>query len=158
MADQQHQTRVFADSDYDVLRIMEKIPHRSPFLLIDRVAEVTPFDSVKAIKGVTYNEPFFMGHFPKRPVMPGVLIVEAMAQAAGVLVVESLGADAEGKLVYFMSIEEAKFRKTVTPGHTLDIRAKVTQSRKSVWKFRGEAYIEGALCAEACFTAMIVDP
>lgn len=152
-----NETRVYADGEYDVMRVMEKIPHRAPFLLIDRVLEVTPFESVKALKGVTFNEPFFVGHFPKRPVMPGVLIIEAMAQAAGVLVVESLGPDAENKLVYFMSIEEAKFRKLVTPGHMLEIRASVTQSRKTVWKFKGEAYIDGALCAEANFTAMLVD-
>ncbi len=152
-----NETRTFADGTYDIPRIMEKIPHRAPFLLIDRVLEVTPFNSVKAVKGVTYNEPFFAGHFPARPVMPGVLIIEAMAQAAGVLVVESLGAEAEGKLVYFMSIEEAKFRKIVTPGCMLEIRSAVTQSRKTVWKFKGEAYIDGVLCAEANFTAMLVD-
>lgn len=144
--------------DYDVMRIMQKIPHRSPFLLIDRIDSVTPFEQIEAVKGVTYNEPFFPGHFPTRPVMPGVLIVEAMAQAAGVLVVESLGAEAEGKLVYFMAIEEAKFRRTVTPGDTLRITTTITQNRKAVWKFRGEARVDGALCAEANFTAMIVDP
>lgn len=144
--------------EYDIVRIMQKIPHRSPFLLIDRIDSVTPFKQIEAIKGVSYNEPFFPGHFPTRPVMPGVLIVEAMAQAAGVLVVESLGTDAEGKLVYFMAIEDAKFRKTVTPGDMLHITTNITQNRKTVWKFHGEARVDGTLCAEANFTAMIVDP
>ena len=151
-----NETRIF--DNYDVVKIMEKIPHRAPFLLIDRVLEVTPYESVKALKGVTFNEPFFIGHFPARPLMPGVLIVEAMAQASGILVVESLGPEGEGKMVYFMSIEEAKFRKPVTPGYILELRASLVQNRKNVWKFKGEAYIEGALCAEANFTAMVVDP
>ena len=150
--------KTFAAGEYDVMRIMTKIPHRAPFLLIDRICEIVPMDRILAQKGVTYNEPYFAGHFPQRPVMPGVLIIEAMAQAAGVLVVESLGKEAEGKLVYFMGIEEAKFRKTVVPGDSLHISAQITQNRRTVWKFRGEGKVDGALVAEANFTAMIVDP
>lgn len=148
----------YKNGEYDVVRIMEKIPHRAPFLLIDRIHEYKAYDHIIASKGVTYNEPFFQGHFPGKPLMPGVLIVEAMAQAAGVLVVESLGTEGIGKLVYFMSIEEAKFRKPVTPGDRLEIKAYLVQSRSNVWKFRGEARTESGLCAEAHFTAMTVDP
>lgn len=148
----------YPDGTYGIQEIMARIPHRAPFLLIDKITRFTPYESITAIKAVTYNEPFFPGHFPAKPVMPGVLIVEAMAQAAGVLVVDSLGDAAKGKLVYFMSIEEAKFRKTVVPGDLLSITAQITQHRKTVWKFRGEARVGDALCAEANFTAMIVDP
>lgn len=148
---------IFKVGEYDIPRIMEKIPHRAPMLLIDRIDELEAYKSISATKGVTYNEPFFLGHFPSRPVMPGVLIVEALAQTAGVLVVESLGKDAMGKLVYFMSIEGAKFRKLVVPGDQLILKAQVLQTRKNVWKFKGEAYVDGALCAEATYTAMLVD-
>ena len=150
--------KTYGPDEFDVMRIMEKIPHRAPFLLIDRIVEFEKLHRIKAVKAVTYNEPHFLGHFPKKPVMPGVLIIEAMAQAAGVLVVESMGKDAEGKLVYFMSIEEGKFRKIVTPGCMLEISATITQSRKTVWKFKGEAHVDGQLVAEANFTAMVVDP
>lgn len=150
--------KTYGPDDFDVLRIMEKIPHRAPFLLIDRIVAFEKMHRIEAIKGVTYNEPHFLGHFPKKPVMPGVLIIEAMAQAAGVLVVESMGKEAEGKLVYFMSIEEGKFRKVVTPGCILHISATITHSRKTVWKFKGEAKVDDTLVAEANFTAMVVDP
>lgn len=142
--------------DIDILRVMEMIPHRYPMLMIDRVTDVITNVSAVGIKNVTINEHFFQGHFPQRPVMPGVLIVEAMAQTAGVLVVYSLGADAEGKLVYFMSIDEAKFRRPVTPGDTVHIHVNKLQHRRNVWKFRGEAKVNGVLCAEATFAAMIL--
>lgn len=140
--------------------IAKLIPHRYPFLLVDRVQDIVKFESATGIKNVTINEPFFPGHFPQKPVMPGVLIVEAMAQTAGIVVVYSLkDGDAEEKerLVYFMSIENAKFRRPVTPGDRMEIKVKCLQSRKNVWKFRGEAYVEGKLVAEAQYTAMIAD-
>ena len=138
-----------------VERIMEMIPHRYPFLMIDRIIEKTDEYAV-GVKNVTINEPFFTGHFPGKPVMPGVLIIEAMAQTSAIFVVETLGKEAEGKLVYFMSIEEAKFRKPVVPGDTLHIRANKQQARRNVWKFSCEATVDGVLVAEATVTAMIV--
>jgi 3-hydroxyacyl-[acyl-carrier-protein] dehydratase len=141
----------------DLLRIMEMIPHRYPFLMIDRVIDVVRDASAIGVKNVTVNEPHFQGHFPSRPIMPGVLIVEAMAQTAGVLVVHTLGPESEGKLVYFMTIDDARFRKPVTPGDTLQIHVVKQRSRGNVWKFKGEARVEGALVAEATFSAMIVD-
>ncbi len=144
-------------STIDLLRIMEMIPHRYPFLMIDRVIDVVRDVSAVGIKNVTVNEPHFQGHFPSRPIMPGVLIVEAMAQTAGVLVVHTLGPESEGKLVYFMTIDDARFRKPVTPGDTLHIHVVKQRSRGNVWKFKGGARVEGALVAEATFSAMIVD-
>lgn len=139
-----------------VERIMEMIPHRYPFLMIDRVIEMKLDEYAVGVKNVTINEPFFVGHFPGKPVMPGVLIIEAMAQTSAVLVVQTLGKEAEGKIVYFMSIEEAKFRKPVVPGDTLHIRANKVQNRRNVWKFACEATVNGVLAAEATVTAMIV--
>ncbi|MDX5362076.1 MAG: 3-hydroxyacyl-ACP dehydratase FabZ [Alphaproteobacteria bacterium] len=141
-----------------VERIWKMIPHRYPFLMIDRVVDMKAGESAVGIKNVTINEPFFQGHFPVRPIMPGVLIVEAMAQTAGVLVVHTLGPEGEGKLVYFMTIDKARFRRPVTPGDRIHIHVSVERSRGNVWKFRGEAKVEGALVAEAEFGAMIVDP
>lgn len=144
-------------TDIDIVRIMEMIPHRYPFLLIDRMVDVVPNVSAVSIKNVSINEPFFQGHFPGHPVMPGVLIVEAMAQTSGILVTETMGAQAEGKMVYFMSIEQARFRKPVTPGDSLLITIKKLQNRGPVWKFNGEARVGETLMAEATFTAMILD-
>ncbi len=144
-------------TDIDIVRIMEMIPHRYPFLLIDRMVDVVPDVSAVSIKNVSINEPFFQGHFPGHPVMPGVLIVEAMAQTSGILVTETMGAQAEGKMVYFMSIEQARFRKPVTPGDSLLITIKKLQNRGPVWKFNGEARVGETLMAEATFTAMILD-
>ena len=143
--------------DIDILRVMEMIPHRYPMLMIDRVTDAIANVSAVGVKNVTINEHFFQGHFPQRPVMPGVLIVEAMAQTAGVLVVHTLGAASEGKLVYFMSIDDARFRRPVTPGDTVYIHVSKIQHRRNVWKFKGEAKVNGALCAEATFAAMILD-
>ena len=140
-----------------VERIMEMIPHRYPFLLIDRVIEMQLGEYAVGVKNVTMNEPHFTGHFPGKPVMPGVLIIEAMAQTSAVLVVNTLGKEAEGKIVYFMSIDEAKFRKPVVPGDSLHIRVTKVQSRKNVWKFAGEATVDGVKVAEAIICAMIVD-
>jgi 3-hydroxyacyl-[acyl-carrier-protein] dehydratase len=141
----------------DIGRVMAALPHRYPFLLIDRVEELVPRKRVVAIKAVTINEPFFQGHFPTRPIMPGVLLVEAMAQASGVLAVESLGLAGSGKLVYFMAIDGAKFRKPVEPGVLLRIEVELVHDRGSVCKFAGKVLIEGKVVAEANFTAMIAD-
>lgn len=141
----------------DIKRVMEMIPHRYPLLLVDRLLSYVPGTSAVGLKNVTINEPFFMGHFPGFPVMPGVLIVEAMAQTAALLVVQTLGESAAGKLVYFMAIDHARFRKPVTPGDSMHIHVTKTQHRKNVWKFQGEAKVDGVLCAEAVFSAMILD-
>ena len=142
----------------DIKRVMAALPHRYPMLLVDRVLTLEPDRAIRAIKAVTINEPFFQGHFPGRPIMPGVLIVEALAQAAGVLAVESLGLTGSGKLVYFMAIDGAKFRTPVEPGVLLQLDVEFVQKRSSVCKFAGRASIDGKLAAEANFTAMIADP
>jgi 3-hydroxyacyl-[acyl-carrier-protein] dehydratase len=141
----------------DIHRIVQMIPHRYPFLLVDRLLEVVPGESAVGLKNVTINEPHFQGHFPARPVMPGVLIIEAMAQTAAVIVVSQLGASAEGKLVYFMSIDNARFRKPVEPGDRLMLHCKKERQRANVWKFSGEAKVDGVVVAEASYTAMIMD-
>jgi 3-hydroxyacyl-[acyl-carrier-protein] dehydratase len=136
---------------------MEMIPHRYPFLMIDKIIEMVPDQYAIGLKNVSVNEQHFIGHFPNRPVMPGVLIIEAMAQTSAVLVVETLGKDSEGKLVYFMSIDEARFRKPVVPGDSLHIRVDKMQSRRNVWKFACIATVEGTKVAEAVISAMILD-
>lgn len=141
----------------DILQIMQAIPHRYPFLLIDRVVEVKKNVSAVGIKNVSANESFFAGHFPNHPVMPGVLIIESMAQTAAVLVVETLGPDAQGKVVYFMSIEGAKFRRPVMPGDQMRVHVAKERNRGNVWKFHGEAKVDGVTVAEATFAAMIMD-
>jgi 3-hydroxyacyl-[acyl-carrier-protein] dehydratase len=142
----------------DIKRVMAALPHRYPMLLVDRVEELVPDKSITAIKAVTINEGFFQGHFPGRPIMPGVLIVEALAQAAGVLAVESLNLAGSGKLVYFMAIDGAKFRVPVEPGVLLQLDVEFVQKRATVCKFSGRASVNGKLAAEANFTAMIADP
>jgi 3-hydroxyacyl-[acyl-carrier-protein] dehydratase len=142
----------------DIRAVMAALPHRYPMLLVDRVIELVPDHSIRAIKAVSMNEQFFQGHFPGRPIMPGVLIVEALAQAAGILAVESLGLAGSGKLVYFMAIENAKFRAPVEPGCLLNLEVEFVQKRSSVCKFAGRALVDGKLAAEASFTAMIADP
>jgi len=146
-----------AGGPLDIRRVMAALPHRYPMLLVDRVEELVPNERIAAIKAVTMNEGFFQGHFPGRPVMPGVLIVEALAQAAGVLAVESLGLANSGKLVYFMSIDEAKFRAPVEPGVLLRLEVEFVQKRARVCKFAGRALVDGQLAAEAKFMAMIAD-
>ena len=141
----------------EVERIMEMIPHRFPFLMIDRVVDVVPDQVATGIKNVTINEYFFQGHFPGHAVMPGVLLIEAMAQTAAVLVVYTLGPDAEGKLVYFMSIENAKFRRPVVPGDQLRVHVSKERNRGPVWKLRGEVKVDGTTVADATFAAMIRD-
>jgi 3-hydroxyacyl-[acyl-carrier-protein] dehydratase len=142
----------------DVRRVMAALPHRYPMLLVDRVEELVPDERIVAVKAVTVNEGFFQGHFPDRPIMPGVLIVEALAQAAGVLAVESLGLAGSGKLVYFMAIDGAKFRAPVEPGVLLRLEVAFVQKRATVCKFAGKAYVGDKLAAQADFTAMIADP
>ncbi len=142
----------------DLGRIKRMIPHRYPFLLIDHVKEIAVGDSAVGIKNVTVNEPHFQGHFPDKPVMPGVLIVEAMAQTAGVLVVETLEMIDQGLLVYFMTLDKTRFRKIVAPGDVLELHVKILRGRGKIWKFWGEAKVGGEVAAEAEFSAMIITP
>ncbi len=141
----------------NVERIMELIPHRYPMLLIDQLTEIKPGESAVGIKCVTMNEPFFQGHFPGKPVMPGVLIVEAMAQAAATLVMLSMEQEAKEKIAYFMSIDGAKFRKPVVPGDRLELHIARDRNRGPVWTFKAEGKVNGQKVAEASFTAMIAD-
>jgi 3-hydroxyacyl-[acyl-carrier-protein] dehydratase len=142
---------------YDIGRIMQAIPHRFPFLLVDRVVDIVPNASAVGIKNVSINENFFQGHFPQHPVFPGVLIIESMAQTAAVLVVETLGPSAQGKLVYFMTVENAKFRKPVVPGDQMRVHVVKEKQRGSIWKFSAEAKVDGKVVAEATYSAMILD-
>lgn len=144
--------------DVNLDEIMRMIPHRYPFLMIDRVEKIVPGESAVGIKNVTINEPHFTGHFPQEAVMPGVLIVEAMAQTAGVLVVDTLGKMDEDLLVYFMTIDNTRFRQKVVPGDQLELHVSINQSRGAVYKFRGEARVNGTRVAEADYSAMIIDP
>ena len=141
----------------DIAQIMHAIPHRYPFLMLDRVIDVVRDRSATGIKNVTVNENFFQGHFPGHPVMPGVLIIECMAQTAAVLVVETLGPEAAGKVVYFMTIEGAKFRRPVVPGDQLRVHVTKVRNRGNVWKFSGVARVDGTSVAEATYAAMIMD-
>jgi 3-hydroxyacyl-[acyl-carrier-protein] dehydratase len=141
----------------DIGQLMKMIPHRYPILMIDRLEQIVTDHSAVGIKNVSVNEPFFQGHFPEKPIMPGVLIIEAMAQTAAALVVYTIGNEVEGRLVYFMSVENARFRKLVVPGDQLRVHVERIHKRGNVWKFKGEAKVEGVVCAEAVYTAMIVD-
>ncbi|HUN51206.1 MAG TPA: 3-hydroxyacyl-ACP dehydratase FabZ [Candidatus Sulfotelmatobacter sp.] len=141
----------------DILRVMEMIPHRYPMLMVDKVVRMVRDQSATGIKNVTVNEPYFQGHFPTRPVMPGVMIIESMAQTAAVLVVYTLGAESEGKLVYFMTVDNARFRRPVVPGDTLHINVTKERRRGNVWKFSGEVMVGDQLAADANFAAMIMD-
>ncbi len=138
-------------------RIKRMIPHRFPFLMVDKVINLESGVSALGIKNVSAGEPYFSGHFPNQAVMPGVLMVEAMAQTAGVLVVYTLGPESEGKLVYFMSIDEARFRKLVLPGDHVKVHVTVIRHRANVWKFQGICYVDEVKVSEAIFSAMIVD-
>jgi len=146
-----------SETGFDVVEVLRRLPHRYPLLLVDRVAELVPDERIHAVKAVSFNEQFFQGHFPGAPIMPGVLQIEALAQAAGVLAVESLGLAGSGKLVYFMAIENAKFRSPVTPGVLLDLKVEFVQKRARVCKFAGEASVDGKVTCEVAFTAMIAD-
>jgi 3-hydroxyacyl-[acyl-carrier-protein] dehydratase len=138
----------------NILEIMKHLPHRYPFLLVDRIVEMEAGARAVGIKNVTFNEPFFQGHFPGQPIMPGVLVIEALAQVAGIT---AFSAGMEGKSVYFMSIEKAKFRRPIVPGDQLKLEVKVLQQRGNVWKFSGAATVDGKLVSEAEFTAMMTD-
>ncbi|MDO9462142.1 MAG: 3-hydroxyacyl-ACP dehydratase FabZ [Alphaproteobacteria bacterium] len=141
----------------DVTRVMQLLPHRYPMLMIDGLRDIVPGISATGVKNVTMNEPFFQGHFPSHPVMPGVLIVEAMAQTSGALIMHSAGDVADSKLVYFMTIDKCRFRKPVVPGDTLLLHVSLIHGRGAVSKFHGEARVNGQLMAEADYSAMIVD-
>lgn len=136
------------------IEIQKILPHRFPFLLIDRITEMVPKSKAVGLKNVTINEPFFQGHFPDNPIMPGVLVIEAMAQVSGILAFQS---GAEGKSVYFMSIEKAKFRKPVVPGDQLIFEVNIVKQRNNVWKFSGQAFVDKKVVAEAEFTAMVTE-
>ena len=138
---------------YDIQTVLAYLPHRYPFLLIDRVVAIDPGEKITALKNVTYNEPFFQGHFPQQPIMPGVLLVEAMAQAGGVLAFESRQAEQRGAPVYFMGIDKVKFRKPVVPGDQLILEARLLKLRSKAAKLSGRAFVSEALVAEAEFMA-----
>jgi len=140
----------------DLARIKRMIPHRYPFLLIDRVEEIRKGTSAIGVKNVTNNEPFFQGHFPDKPIMPGVMIVEAMAQTAGVLVVETLGMIDQNLLVYFMTVDKTRFRKLVEPGDVLELHCKILRGRGKIWKFWAEGKVRGEVVAESEYSAMII--
>ena len=144
-------------SSYDIRQILAALPHRYPMLLVDRVVSLVADGEIHAVKAVSFNESFFQGHFPGRPIMPGVLQIEALAQAAGILAVETLGLAGSGKLVYFMAIEQAKFRAPVEPGVLLDLKVGFIQKRSRVCKFWGQASVEGKVTCDVQFTAMIAD-
>jgi 3-hydroxyacyl-[acyl-carrier-protein] dehydratase len=143
-------------TDIDIAEILRRIPHRYPFLLVDRAEDYRPHESIVGIKCVTVNEPFFQGHFPNNPVMPGVLIIEAMAQSGAVLMSKSLNADVEGKTIMIMAVDEARFRQPVRPGDVLRMNVSVTKHRGDFFKFKGEAMVEGKLVAQCEFAAMVV--
>ncbi len=157
MSEEKKPVLVAVDESLDVMRVMQLLPHRYPMLMIDGLRDIVPGISATGVKNVTMNEPFFQGHFPARPVMPGVLIVEAMAQTSGALIMYSAGDVADSKLVYFMTIDKCKFRKPVVPGDTLLLHVSLIQKRGPVSKFHGEAKVNGVLVAEADYSAMIAD-
>ncbi len=143
---------------YDIRKVLNALPHRYPLLLVDRVQSLEIGERIHAVKAVSFNEAFFPGHFPGRPIMPGVLQIEAMAQAAAILGIETLELAGTGKLVYFMGIDGAKFRSPVEPGCLLDLHVEFVQKRSRVYKFSGKASVEGRTTCEVDFTAMIADP
>lgn len=143
--------------DVGIDGILKALPHRHPFLMVDRIVDILANESATGIKCVTASEPHFQGHFPEQPIMPGVLIIEAMAQTAAVLVIESMKIDPTGKLVYFMSINEARFRRPVVPGDLLRLEVAKVRHRDKVWKFEGKGKVDGKVVAEAVFTAMVLD-
>jgi 3-hydroxyacyl-[acyl-carrier-protein] dehydratase len=146
------------DTAFDIIKVLGALPHRYPLLLVDRVRSLEKGERIHAVKAVTFNEEFFQGHFPSRPIMPGVLQIEALAQAAAILGIETLELAGTGKLVYFMGIENAKFRAPVEPGCLLDLKVEFVQKRSRVYKFKGEAGVEGKTTCQVEFTAMIADP
>jgi 3-hydroxyacyl-[acyl-carrier-protein] dehydratase len=146
-----------AETDIDIIEIMKRIPHRPPFLLVDRCEDYRPSESIVGIKCVSMNEPFFVGHFPDYPVMPGVLIVEAIAQSGAVLMSKSLDVDVAGKTILFMSLDNARFRAPVRPGDELRMNVDVLRARRDIYKFKGKATVRGKVAAEVEFAAMVVE-
>lgn len=144
------------DGRIDYAEVMRRLPHRYPFLLVDKAEDYVPGVSITGVKNVTHNEPFFPGHFPIDPVMPGVLIVEAMAQTGALLMSKTLDVSVEGKVIMFMSIDGVRFRRPARPGDQLKMQVTVTKQRGDVFKFRGETFIDGKLASEADFAAMVV--
>ena len=145
------------NSTADIIEIMEMLPHRYPFLLIDKVIDIVPAKSATGIKNVSFNEPHFTGHFPGQPIMPGVLIIEAMAQTAAVLVFRTIGETGKGKLVYFATIDEVKFRKPVVPSNVLSLKVEILKNRANLWKVKADAYVDGEVVTEAVISAVIMD-
>jgi beta-hydroxyacyl-ACP dehydratase FabZ len=145
------------ESVLDILAIMQRLPHRYPFLLIDRIVRLVPGEEIVALKNVTMNEPFFQGHFPAKPVMPGVLIIEALAQAGGILAAEIRGPEKQGEIIYFMGMDAVRFRKPVVPGDQLMLEARVLKMRSRVAKMAGRALVDGQLVAEAELMASFGD-
>lgn len=145
------------NTQINIEKILKSLPHRYPLLLVDKVIEIIPNKKITAIKNVTFNEPHFLGHFPDHPIMPGVLIIEALAQAGALMVTCAENFKAEDKLVYFMSIDGAKFRKPVVPGDVLELHVEAIQNRGSVWKLSAQAKVDGVKVSEALLSAMIVD-
>lgn len=141
----------------DIERILQILPHRWPFVMVDRVTDVVPGERIRGHKNVSFNEPWFQGHFPKHPIMPGVLVIEALAQIGGILAYATEPFDEETNLLYFLGIDKAKFRRPVVPGDRLDLEVTIMQHRTNVWKLRGEASVEGALCAQGELLASVVD-
>lgn len=149
--------RAFDPMRLDIHQILSILPHRFPFVMVDRVTEVVPKKSIRGHKGVSYNEPWFQGHFPQRPIMPGVLILESLAQIGGILAYASDPFDTTTSLMFFLGVDRAKFRRTVVPGDRLDLYVEVVHHRSNVWKLRGEASVDGTLSAEAELLASVVD-
>ncbi len=152
----ENQTGVPGD-EIDIAEILRRIPHRYPFLLIDRAENYRPRESIVGIKNVTMNEPFFVGHFPGNPVMPGVLIVESLAQAGAVLMSKTLDADIEGKTIFFMTLDNCRFRQPVRPGDVLRLHVEVLKVRSKLFKFQGKAMVGDKVAAEAEWAAMVVE-
>ena len=144
-------------TELDIERILQILPHRWPFVLVDRVTDVVPGERIRGHKNVSFNEPWFQGHFPKHPIMPGVLVIEALAQIGGILAYATEPFDEATNLLYFLGIDKAKFRRPVVPGDRLDLEVTIMQHRTNVWKLRGEASVEGALCAQGELLASVVD-
>jgi 3-hydroxyacyl-[acyl-carrier-protein] dehydratase len=150
-------TNALEPSRIDIHKILQVLPHRYPFVMVDRVTEVVPHQSIRGHKCVAYNEPGFPGHFPGRPIMPGVLILESLAQIGGILAYASDPFDTSNKLMFFLGVDKAKFRRAVEPGDRLDLFVEVLHHRTNVWKLRGEASVDGGRCAEAEMLASVVD-
>ena len=144
-------------TDIDFAEVMQRIPHRYPMLLVDRCEDYKPHESITGIKNVSFNEPWTVGHFPGNPVMPGVMLVEALGQTGAVLMSKSLNADVRGKTIFFTGITEARFRRPVRPGDTLEMKVVVVKHRGDLFKFRGEGFVRGQLCVQAEFGAMVVE-